>query len=258
MDDRDRLNRILKKGYCGEILHGNAGPGLRRRLLESIERLSEFGKTGIPVIAYISAWRDDKRIWYEYAPESFTDLLGCAPKELAARMGESVVERSTYRREGRNPRISKETSSASSLESRRKRLRAKGEESGVIEAVYKIRPRVGEFVWLKDQAVVERFPGDGITLSFGHLTVVTKEMEAEEERARLLAELEEALMRVRVLSGLLPICSCCKKVRDEGGSWRQIEEYIRENSEASFSHGYCPDCFDRAKKELGRLEIPLD
>ena len=45
------------------------------------------------------------------------------------------------------------------------------------------------------------------------------------------------------LSGLLPICASCKKVRDDGGYWNQIEEYISAHSEAEFSHGVCPDCF---------------
>jgi hypothetical protein len=57
--------------------------------------------------------------------------------------------------------------------------------------------------------------------------------------------MKEALAQVRVLRGLLPICSSCKKIRDEHGSWTQIEAYIDERSEAKFSHGLCPDCARR-------------
>jgi ligand-binding sensor domain-containing protein len=68
---------------------------------------------------------------------------------------------------------------------------------------------------------------------------------------RLEKELEgrirEALARVKVLSGLLPICAWCKKVRDDTGYWSQIETYVREHSEADFSHGICPDCSDRLR-----------
>lgn len=70
-----------------------------------------------------------------------------------------------------------------------------------------------------------------------------KGMDAEHQR--LLAErsaLQEALSQVRQLSGLLPICASCKKVRDDRGYWTQIESYIRDHSEAEFSHGLCPDC----------------
>jgi len=66
--------------------------------------------------------------------------------------------------------------------------------------------------------------------------------EAEKEREKVIAELQDALERVRTLSGLLPICSSCKRVRDDDGYWHQVEVYIRDRSEAEFSHGICPDC----------------
>lgn len=71
---------------------------------------------------------------------------------------------------------------------------------------------------------------------------VTEQVRAEEERNELIAELQQALAQVRTLSGLLPICASCKKIRDEQGHWHQIEAYIREHSEAQFSHGICPEC----------------
>jgi DNA-binding NarL/FixJ family response regulator len=63
-----------------------------------------------------------------------------------------------------------------------------------------------------------------------------------EELATRNAELQEALKQVKMLSGLLPICSHCKKIRDDEGYWQQVEVYIRDHSEAEFSHGICPDC----------------
>jgi len=67
----------------------------------------------------------------------------------------------------------------------------------------------------------------------------------EEERERLIVELQRALAEVRHLSGLLPICSCCKKIRDDQGYWSQVEVYIQNHSEAEFSHSICPDCAQR-------------
>jgi two-component system, response regulator PdtaR len=55
-------------------------------------------------------------------------------------------------------------------------------------------------------------------------------------------ELQEALARVKTLSGLLPICARCKRIRDDQGYWQQVEVYIRSRSDAEFSHGLCPDC----------------
>jgi sigma-B regulation protein RsbU (phosphoserine phosphatase) len=66
-----------------------------------------------------------------------------------------------------------------------------------------------------------------------------------EALASRVRELEQALSRVRRLQGLLPICSYCKKIRDDRNYWRQVESYISEHSEAAFSHGICPDCYQR-------------
>ena len=57
-----------------------------------------------------------------------------------------------------------------------------------------------------------------------------------------MRELEDALAKVKTLSGMLPICASCKKIRDDKGYWMQIESYVRDHSEAEFSHGVCPEC----------------
>lgn len=65
---------------------------------------------------------------------------------------------------------------------------------------------------------------------------------AEEERERLIKDLRAAMNQVRILRGLLPICSYCKKIRNENDHWESIEVYIRDRSAAEFSHGICPQC----------------
>ena len=69
---------------------------------------------------------------------------------------------------------------------------------------------------------------------------------------RTVAELEEALDNVNRLSGLLPICASCKKIRDDRGYWTQIESYIKEHSEAEFSHSICPECVRKLYGDLGK------
>ena len=71
---------------------------------------------------------------------------------------------------------------------------------------------------------------------------ITQRKLLEEEREKLIKELKNALDQVKQLSGLLPICASCKKIKDDKGYWRQIESYIRDHSEAEFSHGICPEC----------------
>ena len=67
-------------------------------------------------------------------------------------------------------------------------------------------------------------------------------LRAERERDRLIAELEKTLAKVKKLSGLIPICAGCKKIRDDKGYWKQIELYLREHSDAIMSHSICPEC----------------
>lgn len=74
--------------------------------------------------------------------------------------------------------------------------------------------------------------------------------QAAKEREKLIAELETAVLKVKQLSGLLPICASCKKIRDEKGQWQQIETYIQNHSEADFSHGICPECSCKLYPEL--------
>jgi len=87
-------------------------------------------------------------------------------------------------------------------------------------------------------------------------TEITARKLAENERERLIGELREALLKVKTLSGLLPICASCKNVRDDHGYWRRIESYISERSEAEFSHGLCPSCAKELHAELDTLDIP--
>ncbi len=84
----------------------------------------------------------------------------------------------------------------------------------------------------------------------GHALDITEIMTARKDREKLIRDLQHALARVKTLSGLLPICAACKKIRDDKGYWNQIETYITCHSNAEFSHGICPDCQHRLYPEL--------
>ena len=71
---------------------------------------------------------------------------------------------------------------------------------------------------------------------------VTARKQAEREKEQLIVKLQKALSEVKTLRGFLPICASCKKIRDDKGYWNRIETYIRNHSEAQFSHGLCPEC----------------
>ena len=74
------------------------------------------------------------------------------------------------------------------------------------------------------------------------LCEIEERKRTEAEKEQLIVQLQKAMQDVKVLSGFLPICAACKKIRDDTGYWRQIEEYISKHSNALFSHGICPDC----------------
>ena len=71
---------------------------------------------------------------------------------------------------------------------------------------------------------------------------ISERRRQEQERLKLIEELQHALEQVKLLSGLLPICAHCKKIRDPDGLWHQLETFIHERSEASFTHSLCPEC----------------
>ena len=79
---------------------------------------------------------------------------------------------------------------------------------------------------------------------------ITESRKNEEEREKLYLELKGALGKIKILSGMLPICASCKKIRDDEGYWNQIEAYITKHSEVLFSHGLCPDCIKKLYPSL--------
>ena len=117
------------------------------------------------------------------------------------------------------------------------------------------RAKDGTFYWV--HATIVPFLGaDGKPTQYVAIrTEITARKLAEQERERLILELQKALAEVKTLSGLLPICAVCKKVRDDSGYWNQIEAYVSKHSEAKFSHGWCPNCAVKFYEDAG-LAVP--
>lgn len=130
----------------------------------------------------------------------------------------------------------------------------KGDMDG-IQTADRIRPLNIPVVYLTAYASQDILTRAKITGAFGYLIkpFTDRELRAaiemavykhrmEAERDKLIHELEDAMSKVKLLSGMLPICAKCKKIRDDEGFWTQIESYISRHSEALFSHSICPDC----------------
>jgi hypothetical protein len=92
-----------------------------------------------------------------------------------------------------------------------------------------------------------------LTAAFGQMNkLIEKSVDGsngEKEKEILISYLKAATEGIRKLRGLLPICAWCKKVRDDKGYWQQVEKYVEENSNASFTHGICPECMEKIKEE---------
>ena len=86
----------------------------------------------------------------------------------------------------------------------------------------------------------------------GMIRDISNRKQNEKELNKLISSLKKSLAQVRQLSGMLPICASCKKIRDDKGYWNQIEEYIRHHSEAEFSHGICPECSQKLYPDYHR------
>jgi PAS domain S-box-containing protein len=100
----------------------------------------------------------------------------------------------------------------------------------------------GELYWESASISPIKDPQGGVTHFLAVKEDITQRKQTEEEREKLIKELQFALDNVKTLQGLIPICANCKKIRDDTGYWQQVESYIQKHSDAKFTHGICPEC----------------
>ncbi|MCF7805281.1 MAG: PAS domain S-box protein [Candidatus Marinimicrobia bacterium] len=98
-------------------------------------------------------------------------------------------------------------------------------------------------LYTEEQTITPVIDGSGNIINYIAIKHdVSARKQAEAEREKLITQLEDSLAKIKTLRGLIPICSNCKKIRDDEGYWHQVEEYVRDHSDAEFSHGICTDC----------------
>ncbi len=218
------------KDYPGKILHGSYSHALKTHVKENISRLTAFEQTRTPVIPYLSAWQEQENaMWYEFAGNRFSALMGCPASELADVFRNRIVERRVYDYQDDNHhQIHPQRLHQSELPGSRKGLREQGEKKGQVEAIYKVQLADGDIAWLKDQATVTAFKQDRIHVSSGCLTLVTKEMEAEEALRKAQQMLRE---KARALN-------LAKKIQEENAARlssaiKQVEAARKEAEKAN-------------------------
>ncbi len=119
-------------------------------------------------------------------------------------------------------------------------------ETPIFQSEHRLRCKDGSYKWILARGKVVEWTEHGRPLRvIGTHTDISETKHLQKEHEQLIAELRDALDQVKQLSGILPICSSCKKIRDDKGYWQRLEAYIYEHSEAQFSHGLCPDCLKK-------------
>jgi len=184
--------------YCGQILTGSYSAMLKQLTAERIKAFRSFDQIGTPVIPYIAAWREhQKTIWYEFISRHFLRMMDCEPSRVARTFRHSVLEQRIYKHQPAKQRIIENIIGPEDLAGSRTDYRRDVKRKGITEAVYKFRIKNGDVIWLKDQAIIETYVEDQIYLSLGCLTIVTKEMEADEARKQMETALRKSEERFR-------------------------------------------------------------
>lgn len=205
--------------------------------LKDLERKLSTLLFNLPGLAY--RCHNDGGDWVmEYISAGALELTGYHPEELIGRKG--LVFGDLIHPED-SPYIDKQVTGASELG---KRFRLQ----------YRIRHVDGSYRWVWEQGILVEGGKDGGMLE-GFICDISEQKCLEEEKDQSVDKVQKVLKEMKVLQGIIPICSCCKKIRDDGGSWQQMEAYIKDHSEADFSHGICPVCIQELYPEFADTAI---
>ena len=212
--------------YSGCILTENFALELKRKVIRCILCYQEAENIGNPAMQYLSAWKEkEKIIWYEFVGKQFRRLLMCDRGKEAEVFRDSIIERRVYKYDDLDHEVQQEALDSTGLMKVRKQLRTESKTTGFTEAVYKVSLEAGGNIWLKDQAVVEFYPEDHISLSLGCLTTVTKEMEVEDQLKKAETALQAANQKLELLvnlDGLTQIRNRRSFDRVIGREWKRL------------------------------------
>jgi diguanylate cyclase (GGDEF)-like protein len=191
----------ISNGYYGHILTGNYSQPLKDHIARCVRNFQGFDRMRTPAIPYIAAWHETQNvIWYEFVGRQLIQLLGCVHADAAEFFRNSIVERHIYSTVDLRDDLQAVILKSNELIERKTELREEVKKNGILEAVYKIAAADGKTYWLKDQARIESFKTDNMIISIGNLTIVTKEMEAEEHLKRVQKALRKSKQKYKDLA----------------------------------------------------------
>jgi len=239
---------IIKANWIPISRDGNviAGVGIveditaRKRAEEALRESEEKFRFITESVADI-VWVLDRDFRTSYVSPSIEKVLGVTPEERKRQSLEEMITPESLQRVQMNflEELQRDKDGVSNPD-----------RSVTIEVEY--YHKNGSTVWMENIVNAIRGPGGAIVRMHGVSRDITDRKKAEDEREKLIKELQEALKEIKTLRGILPICSFCKKIRDDKGYWEQVDVYIHKHSQADFSHSICPEC---AKEHYPDLDI---
>jgi PAS domain S-box-containing protein len=117
---------------------------------------------------------------------------------------------------------------------------------------YRMLTKDGGYTWILDHARIVQRDDEGKPLRMSGTHIDNSEQkQLEKKREKLVISLQETLEEIKMLKGIIPICSYCHSIRDDKGAWDKLEIYLSRHSDAEFSHGICPNCLDQARTDAG-------
>ncbi|MBL4903567.1 GGDEF domain-containing protein [Desulfotalea psychrophila] len=172
----------LPANYSGRILKGVFSYTLKKRTLSVIQASAAFDTYNFPLMPYITAWnQEDNTIWYEFVGQQFLDLLETNATDISKVFRDSIQDQRIFHyTDLSQSEVEEEIITRQQISRKRHNLRRNVQMNKQIEAVYQIILPSDRTIWLKDRGRIENFPNDTITLTYGCLTDVTKEMEQKE------------------------------------------------------------------------------
>jgi PAS domain S-box-containing protein len=198
------------------------------KLRESEERYRFLAENMADIV-----WTLDLNFMTTYVSPSVERVLGFTPEERKRQTLEEMITPESI-----------QNVMATFMEQLQYEVQGYDPERSVTVAVEYYR-RDGSTVWMENMVKALRDDNGVLIGMYGTSRDVSARRRAEADRERLINELQAALVKVKTLRGLIPICANCKKVRTDQGYWEQVEVFLRSHSEAEFSHSICPDCMER-------------
>ena len=209
----------------------------RKRAIEAILESEEKFKFLAENMADI-VWTLDMDFNTTYVSPSIEKVLGFTPEERKRQKFEEMVTPESLERI---------MAMLPDKLQRDKMQDADSDRSINIEVEY--NHKNGSIVWMENNVKAIRDRSDSIIGMYGASHDITDRKKAKNTLRQEKDKLQDAITKIKQLSGLLPVCASCKKIRDDKGYWNQIESYIKDHSDADFSHSICPECAKKHQRD---------